>query len=79
MKQILFTLIMGGCACVCAAQTDDVTTDTMQLDEVVVEGAQVINRNDGSKVIYPSEKQKENSTAAYALLKMLHIQNFNVD
>ncbi len=79
MKQILFTLIMGGCACVCAAQTDDVTTDTMQLDEVVVEGAQVINRNDGSKVIYPSEKQKENSTSAYALLKMLHIPNLKVD
>ena len=59
------------------AQTD-VPNDSVQLDEVVVRGARVVNRTDG-KLIFPSEEMTKSATSGYNLLKMLPLPNVKVD
>ena len=59
------------------AQTD-APNDSVQLDEVVVRGARVVNRTDG-KLIFPSEEMTKSATSGYNLLKMLPLPNVKVD
>ena len=59
------------------AQTD-VPNDSVQLEEVVIKGARVVNRTDG-KLIFPSEKMTESASSGYTLLKMLPLPNVKVD
>lgn len=59
------------------AQTD-FPNDSVQLEEVVIKGARVVNRTDG-KLIFPSEKMTESASSGYTLLKMLPLPNVKVD
>ena len=59
------------------AQTD-APNDSVQLDEVVVRGARVVNRTDG-KLIFPSEEIAKSASSGYTLLKMLPLPNVKVD
>ena len=59
------------------AQTD-APNDSVQLDEVVVRGAKVVNRTDG-KLIFPSEEIAKSASSGYTLLKMLPLPNVKVD
>ena len=59
------------------AQTD-APNDSVQLEEVVVRGARVVNRTDG-KLIFPSEEMTKSATSGYNLLKMLPLPNVKVD
>ena len=55
-----------------------VHNDSVQLDEVVIRGARVVNRTDG-KLLFPSEEMTKSATSAYNLLKMLPLPNVKVD
>ena len=59
------------------AQTD-APNDSVQLEEVVVRGARVVNRTDG-KLIFPSEEMTKSASSGYTLLKMLPLPNVKVD
>ena len=59
------------------AQTD-VPNDSVQLEEVVIKGARVVNRTDG-KLIFPSEEMTKSASSGYTLLKMLPLPNVKVD
>ena len=59
------------------AQTD-APNDSVQLEEVVVRGARVVNRIDG-KLLFPSEEMTKSATSGYSLLKMLPLPNVKVD
>ena len=59
------------------AQTDALN-DSVQLEEVVVRGARVVNRTDG-KLIFPSEEMTKSAPSGYNLLKMLPLPNVKVD
>ena len=59
------------------AQTD-APNDSVQLEEVVVRGARVVNRTDG-KLIFPSEEMTKSAASGYNLLKMLPLPNVKVD
>ena len=59
------------------AQTD-FPNDSVQLEEVVIKGARVVNRTDG-KLIFPSEEMTESASSGYTLLKMLPLPNVKVD
>ena len=55
-----------------------VPNDSVELQEVVIRGARVVNRTDG-KMIFPSEEMTKSATSGYNLLKMLALPNVNVD
>ena len=59
------------------AQTD-FPNDSVQLEEVVIKGARVVNRTDG-KLIFPSEEMTNSASSGYTLLKMLPLPNVKVD
>lgn len=59
------------------AQTD-FPNDSVQLEEVVIKGARVVNRTDG-KLIFPSEEMTMSASSGYTLLKMLPLPNVKVD
>ena len=59
------------------AQTD-VPNDSVQLEEVVIKGARVVNCTDG-KLIFPSEEMTNSASSGYTLLKMLPLPNVKVD
>lgn len=59
------------------AQTD-VPNDSVQLEEVVIKGARVVNRTDG-KLIFPSEEMTKSASSGYTLLKMLPLPDVKVD
>ena len=59
------------------AQTD-APNDSVQLEEVVIKGARVVNRADG-KLIFPSEEMTKSASSGYTLLKMLPLPNVKVD
>ena len=59
------------------AQTD-FPNDSVQLEEVVIKGARVVNRTDG-KLIFPSEEMTKSASSGYTLLKMLPLPNVKVD
>ena len=55
-----------------------VPNDSVQLQEVMVRGARVVNRIDG-KLLFPSEEMTKSATSGYSLLKMLPLPNVKVD
>ena len=59
------------------AQTD-FPNDSVQLEEVVIKGARVVNRTDG-KLIFPSEEMTKSASSGYTLLKMLPLPNVKID
>ena len=59
------------------AQTD-APNDSVQLEEVVIKGARVVNRTDG-KLIFPSEEMTKSASSGYTLLKMLPLPDVKVD
>ena len=59
------------------AQTD-FSNDSVQLEEVVIKGARVVNHTDG-KLIFPSEEMTNSASSGYTLLKMLPLPNVKVD
>ena len=59
------------------AQTD-APNDSVQLEEVVIKGARVVNCTDG-KLIFPSEEMTNSASSGYTLLKMLPLPNVKVD
>ena len=59
------------------AQTD-FPNDSVQLEEVVIRGARVVNRTDG-KLIFPSEEMTKSASSGYTLLKMLPLPDVKVD
>ena len=59
------------------AQTD-FPNDSVQLEEVVIKGARVVNRTDG-KLIFTSEEMTMSASSGYTLLKMLPLPNVKVD
>ena len=73
---VLVLLIMGATSAL-KAQTV-VPNDSVQLQEVVVRGARVVNRTDG-KMIFPSEEMTKSATSGYNLLRMLPLPNVKVD
>ena len=73
---VLVLLIMGATSAL-KAQTDT-PNDSVQLQEVVVRGARVVNRIDG-KLLVPSEEMTKSATSGYSLLKMLPLPNVKVD
>ena len=73
---VLVLLIMGATSAL-KAQTD-APNDSVQLQEVVVRGARVVNRTDG-KMIFPSEEMTKSATSGYNLLRMLPLPNVKVD
>lgn len=65
--------------CLANAQQDSVTNDsTIQLKEVEVRTARIINRADGM-LYMPSEQQKESSPNGYSLLNKLSMPMIRVD
>ena len=56
----------------------DAPKDSVQLAEVVVQGAKVISRTDG-KLIFPSEEMIRSASSGYSLLKMLSLPQVKVD
>ena len=73
---VLVLLIMGATSAL-KAQTD-APNDSVQVQEVVVRGARVVNRTDG-KMIFPSEEMTKSATSGYNLLRMLPLPNVKVD
>ena len=59
------------------AQTD-FPNDSVQLEEVVIKGARVVNRTDG-KLIFPSEEMTKSASSGYTLLKLLPLPDVKVD
>ena len=74
MKRTLILLFFAISSMVMMAQTDK----EVNLGEVVVNGARVINKVDGQQ-IYPTAQQKEKSTSGYSLLNKLALPNIRID
>ena len=78
MKSTIFlVLLIMGATSALKAQTV-VPNDSVQLQEVMVRGARVVNRIDG-KLLFPSEEMTKSATSGYSLLKMLPLPNVKVD
>ena len=76
-RSLIFVLFTLWATTGLKAQTD-FPNDSVQLEEVVIKGARVVNRTDG-KLIFPSEKMTESASSGYTLLKMLPLPNVKVD
>ncbi|MDD6781216.1 MAG: hypothetical protein PUD94_09470 [Prevotellaceae bacterium] len=74
---LIFVLLTMWASPELKAQTD-APNDSVQLEEVVVRGARVVNRTDG-KLIFPSEEMTKSAPSGYNLLKMLPLPNVKVD
>ena len=74
---LIFVLLTMWASPELKAQTDALN-DSVQLEEVVVRGARVVNRTDG-KLIFPSEEMTKSAPSGYNLLKMLPLPNVKVD
>ncbi|MDD6008954.1 MAG: hypothetical protein PUC25_06125 [Prevotellaceae bacterium] len=74
---LIFVLLTMWASPKLKAQTD-APNDSVQLEEVVVRGARVVNRTDG-KLIFPSEEMTKSAPSGYNLLKMLPLPNVKVD
>lgn len=57
---------------------DNAVSDSLILNEVVVKSSRVVNTN-GTLRIFPTDKQKENSSTAYGLLSKLALPLISVD
>lgn len=57
---------------------DNAVSDSLTLNEVVVKSSRAVNTN-GALRIFPTDKQKENSSTAYGLLSKLSLPLISVD
>ena len=76
-RSLIFVLFTLWATTGLKAQTD-FPNDSVQLEEVVIKGARVVNRTDG-KLIFPSEKMTKSASSDYTLLMMLPLPNVKVD
>ena len=76
-RSLIFVLFTLWATTGLKAQTDS-SNDSVQLEEVVIKGARVVNRTDG-KLIFPSEEMTKSASSGYTLLKMLPLPNVKVD
>jgi hypothetical protein len=74
MKRTVILLFFAVSSVIIFAQTDK----EVNLGEVVVNGARVINKVDGQQII-PSAQQKEKSTTVYGLLGKLALPGIRID
>lgn len=69
MKRLLLFVLLGSCMCMPLSAQNDTPQDSVQLQEIVVKGAKIVNKVDG-KLIFPSDEVKSASTSAYDFLKI---------
>lgn len=74
IKYISFLIILLGIASYCFAQD----TQEVELGEVDIRAAKVINQNDG-QLILPTKSQKELSANGYSLLRKLSLPAIKID
>lgn len=77
-KWILIGLILWFTETVMAQAQTETVNDSILLQEVVVQGARVVNKADG-KWIYPTNRQKELSPNTFSLLGKLTLPHIKVD
>ena len=73
---MLWALI--SCAEISAQEIQQVSNDSIALQEVVVKAARVVNKEDG-KLIFPSDIQKQRSFSGFSLLGKLALPHIRVD
>ena len=73
---MLWALI--SCAEISAQEIQQVSKDSIALQEVVVKAARVVNKEDG-KLIFPSDIQKQRSFSGFSLLGKLALPHIRVD
>lgn len=73
---ILWALI--SCAEISAQEIQQVSKDSIALQEVVVKAARVVNKENG-KLIFPSDIQKQRSFSGFSLLGKLALPHIRVD
>ena len=78
MKRTFVLVLLTMWATLALKAQTDAPKDSVQLQEVVVRGARVVNRTDG-KMIFPSEEMTKSATSGYNLLRMLPLPNVKVD
>ena len=78
MKRTFVLVLLTMWATLALKAQTDAPNDSVQLEEVVVRGARVVNRIDG-KLLFPSEEMTKSATSGYSLLKMLPLPNVKVD
>lgn len=78
MKRTFVLVLLTMWATLALKAQTDTPNDSVQLEEVVVRGARVVNRIDG-KLLFPSEEMTKSATSGYSLLKMLPLPNVKVD
>ena len=78
MKRTIVLVLLTMWAHLALKAQTDAPNDSVQLQEVVVRGARVVNRTDG-KLLFPSEEMTKSATSGYSLLKMLPLPNVKVD
>ena len=78
MKRTFVLVLLTMWATLALKAQTDAPNDSVQLQEVVVRGARVVNRTDG-KLLFPSEEMTKSATSGYNLLKMLPLPNVKVD
>lgn len=78
MKRLLLFVLLGSCMCMPLSAQHDTPEDSVQLQEIVVKGAKIVNKVDG-KLIFPSDEVKSASTSAYDFLKRLSLPSIKVD
>ena len=76
-RSLIFVLFTLWATTGLKAQTD-FPNDSVQIEEVVIKGARVVNRTDG-KLIFPSEEMTKSASSGYTLLKMLPLPDVKVD
>lgn len=77
-KWILIGLILWFTETVMAQAQTETVNDSILLQEVVVQGARVVNKADG-KWIFPTNRQKESSPNTFSLLGKLTLSHIKVD
>lgn len=73
---MLWALI--SCAEISAQEIQQVSNDSIALQEVVVKAAREVNKEDG-KLIFPSDIQKQRSFSGFSLLGKLALPHIRVD
>ena len=75
MKQTLTLLFLTFLSFSVYSQNEE---NTIALEEVTVQAARVVNKNDGL-IVYPNDVQKSASRDGYSILKKLSLPNIRVD
>ena len=78
MKRFLFLLSSWAFVLPITAQDTPEVSDSVRLNEVVVQGSRIINKGNG-QLIYPSQVQKAASPTAYHLLARQPLSSLRID